>query len=106
MESDASSDRTRQRPDAVGRLHVFIAGRVQGVGFRYFVESRARSLGVTGTVRNLPDGRVEVVAEGRISRLDRLLLAVQSGPRLAAVRAMEVRWSEPTGSYTRFDIGV
>mgnify|MGYP001550958554 FL=1 len=62
------------------RLHVRIHGRVQGVGFRWFVREEARRLGLSGRVTNLPDGGVEVEAGGEPSSLDRLRRALEVGP--------------------------
>ena len=66
-----------------------ISGRVQGVGFRYFVEREARALGLVGTVRNLDDGRVEVEALGTAAELADLEGALWKGPRLSDVRGVE-----------------
>ena len=66
-----------------------VGGRVQGVGFRWFVARRAQSLGVIGWVRNLPDGRVEVSACGEALVLDRLEDVLRSGPALARVDSVE-----------------
>ena len=63
----------------------FVSGRVQGVGFRFFAERTAASLGVGGYVRNLFDGRVEVYAIGSAEQMDALRNALQRGPRMAAV---------------------
>ena len=65
-----------------------VEGRVQGVGFRYFVRREARSLGLAGWVRNLPDGRVEARAQGEPAALDRLEQALWSGPPHAQVRGV------------------
>ena len=67
----------------------FVSGTVQGVGFRFFVQSKAASLGVTGWARNLDDGRVEVFAVGSDQQLDALAGALHIGPRAAEVRAVE-----------------
>ncbi len=67
----------------------FITGRVQGVGFRYFVQHQATSLGLTGWTRNLEDGRVEVYAVGNPQRLSDLAAALHKGPRLAVVRSVD-----------------
>ncbi len=67
----------------------FIRGRVQGVGYRYFVEQVAHELGVTGYTRNLEDGRVEVYAIGTAQQLDELSGRLRRGPRWADVRAVE-----------------
>jgi acylphosphatase len=63
----------------------YVSGRVQGVGFRFFAERTAGSLHVSGYVRNLYDGRVEVYATGSAEQLDALRNALQRGPRMAAV---------------------
>jgi acylphosphatase len=83
---------------------VILAGRVQGVAYRYFAEKRAVSLGVTGWVRNLYDGRVEVVAEGERANVELFLEELRKGPRLAQVEDVEVRWEEPTGEFAAFSI--
>lgn len=86
-------------------LRVVVRGRVQGVNFRDYVLTRARFLGLTGHVRNLPDGRsVEVVAEGPRSDLERLLEHLYEGPRLSRVDAVDVEWDEPTGAYGHFGV--
>lgn len=70
-------------------LHVRISGRVQGVGFRWFVREEARRLGLSGWVTNLPSGEVEVRAGGERSSLERLRLALQVGPSGAQVRQVD-----------------
>ena len=67
-----------------------ISGRVQGVGFRYFAEDAARREGVCGWVRNLPDGRVEVAADGEAESIARFEQGIRRGPRGARVEAVEV----------------
>lgn len=89
---------------AVKRLHAYIEGRVQGVGFRYFTEKRANLYGLTGWVRNLPDGRVEVVAEGDEELLKEFLEDLKKGPPLARVDRIEIYWEEPTGEFHDFYI--
>lgn len=69
----------------------FIRGSVQGVGFRYFVQHKATSLGLAGWTRNLDDGRVEVYAIGSTDRLNELAAALHIGPRMANVRSVEER---------------
>ncbi len=66
-----------------------VTGRVQGVGFRAFVERTARDIGVTGWVRNLDDGRVEAYAVGTPEQLDELAAQLHQGPRLSEVRGLE-----------------
>ena len=80
-------------------LHVRIGGRVQGVGFRWFVREEARRLGLSGWVTNLPSGEVEVRAGGEQSSLDRLRRALQVGPAGAKVELVEeVVGGEQAGS--------
>ena len=66
-----------------------VTGRVQGVGFRYFVQYQANALGLTGWARNLDDGRVEVYAVGTPDRLSQLAAALHTGPRMADVRSVQ-----------------
>lgn len=67
------------------RLHAIVEGRVQGVGFRQWTCRNAQTLGLTGWVRNLEDGRVELIAEGRQEEVDALLEDLKQGPPLAKV---------------------
>ena len=82
-----------------------VSGRVQGVGFRYFTQDIARREGLTGTVRNLHDGRVEVIAEGEETAVDRLEQAIRQGPSRARVERVEVDGLAPTASYAGFVAG-
>jgi acylphosphatase len=66
-----------------------VSGRVQGVGFRYFVQTKATELAVEGWTRNLDDGRVEVYAVGAVEKLIDLAAALHIGPRMAEVRSVE-----------------
>jgi acylphosphatase len=86
------------------RLHATIEGRVQGVGFRYFVLDTAQALGVTGWVRNRWDDTVEVMAEGERPALEKLLAALRRGPRAAFVSNVDVEWGPATGEFKRFGI--
>lgn len=73
----------------VPRLHVIVQGRVQGVGFRWFAREEARRLGLSGWVKNLPTGAVEVAAGGEASALERLRRALEVGPTGASVTGVE-----------------
>jgi len=86
------------------RLEARVYGRVQGVGFRHFVNQQARALGLRGWVRNRRDGSVEVVAEGSRPALDALLAALYEGPPAARVRAVEARWGPAQGTFSDFHI--
>jgi acylphosphatase len=81
----------------VTRALVQIRGRVQGVGFRYAVLSRARSLDLAGWVRNKYDGSVEAAFEGDDERVRSIVEWCRSGPRGADVRSVDVEWQKPTG---------
>ena len=70
-------------------LHVLVRGRVQGVGFRWYVREVARDLGLAGWVRNRPDGAVEVAAEGDVQMIDRLRDMLRAGPSGASVTAVD-----------------
>ncbi|HYA48952.1 MAG TPA: acylphosphatase [Burkholderiales bacterium] len=84
------------------RVHVVLSGRVQGVAYRYFAEKRAASFGLTGWIRNLQDGRVEVLAEGDRVSLELFLAELRKGPRLALVEDFDVRWEDHTGEFKGF----
>jgi acylphosphatase len=86
------------------RLHAIIEGRVQGVGFRYFVLEVAELLGIYGWVRNRWDDTVEVVAEGEHSVLEKLLDALGRGPRGAFVSSVKADWEKPTGEFKNFRV--
>jgi acylphosphatase len=81
-----------------------IAGRVQGVGFRWFTHDAAAREGVHGWVRNMADGSVEVVAEGEAESIDRLEAAVRRGPSYARVERFDVEDQVPAGRATGFEI--
>ena len=87
----------------VARRYV-IDGRVQGVGFRWFAHDTAAREGVHGWVRNLADGRVEVMAEGESSAVERLEVAIRRGPSSARVDAVDVEEHAPAGRVTGFEI--
>jgi acylphosphatase len=83
---------------------LLISGRVQGVGFRYFVETRAQAEGVHGWVRNLDDGRVEALIEGDRESVDRVELAVRRGPPHAHVDDVVTEIAVPSGRATGFRV--
>ncbi len=88
------------------RLHAWIDGHVQGVGFRYFVRESASALPLTGWVRNLHDGRVELVAEGKREDLEKLLNVVRQGPRGSHVTDVHVEWGIASGEFDNFRVQV
>lgn len=86
------------------RAHILVSGRVQGVCYRMYTVHEARRLCLTGWVRNLPDGRVEVVAEGNEGALGALFTWCSHGPSHAVVHSIHDDYSAPTGEFTDFDI--
>ena len=91
-------------PDEIVRVHVWVKGIVQNVGFRAFVEYNAVQLGVTGWVRNLGYDTVEAVAEGRRDRVDLLVETMKAGPRASRVNESRVEWEQVTGEFKSFDV--
>ena len=79
------------------RRHLWVSGRVQGVWYRGSCAEQARALGISGWARNLPDGRVEIVAEGDPEAVDKLVEWCRHGPPGARVTAVEVHVEEPEG---------
>ena len=86
------------------RVWLRIRGRVQGVGFRFSALDEAQRLGLTGWVRNTPDGDVEVIAEGKAQPLQRFVSWCHAGPPGALVRHLEERWLPHTGEFDSFRI--
>lgn len=84
------------------RLTAWVQGRVQGVGFRWWVRSRAVELGLVGSATNLPDGRVEVIAEGPRSACERLLDLLRGPNTPGRVAAVTERWSDAQGGLEDF----
>jgi acylphosphatase len=85
-------------------VHVIVKGRVQGVGFRYFVQDSAQNIGLTGWVRNLPDGDVEAEAVGSHADLDTWLNLLRQGPPLARVDHLQIDWRDAADFYSQFSI--
>lgn len=85
-------------------VHAFVTGFVQGVGYRQFVRKQAEKLGLTGWVQNLPDGRVEFVAQGGKDKLEALISTCRQGPFLAEVKDIEAIWQEDIEPLTGFQI--
>ena len=86
------------------RVHMIISGRVQGVFFRANTKSKAQSLNLSGCVRNLPDGSVEVVAEGPHDTLADFVRWCHKGPAAARVDSVDIEWELATGELTQFGI--
>lgn len=86
------------------RLHALVHGRVQGVGYRASVNSRISKLDVTGYVKNLPDGTVEIVAEGADSALSDVLLIAHEGSLYSSVNKVDTTYCIADGSFEKFSI--
>ncbi len=86
------------------KIHMVVSGRVQGVYYRYSTLRKASELGLTGWVRNLRDGRVEVLAEGDETLLAILAEWCRSGPPGALVTDLHTEWEDHTGEYATFEI--
>lgn len=88
----------------MSRVEAWYSGRVQGVGFRYTVKRLATGFDVTGTVANLSDGRVHLIAEGEPSELEDFLNAVPEAGLGSLIRETEVQWTKPAGDLRGFEI--
>ena len=86
------------------RAHAYVRGRVQGVFFRNSVAYLAGNLGVTGWVRNLSDGRVEVLLEGEKEKVEKVVEFCRRGPPGAYVQDLDVKWQEWRGEFSIFSI--
>lgn len=83
---------------------IFISGFVQGVGFREFIRRNAFTNGLSGWVKNLPDGRVEAVFSGSREKIEEMIRLCRKGPFLAEVENVEVIWEEQEDKFERFEI--
>ena len=88
-----------------GRAHVWVKGRVQGVGFRAHVEYAARQIGgLTGWVRNVGYDTVEAIAEGERAKVERFIEQMKQGPRMSRVDEARVEWEAVTGEFKEFGV--
>jgi acylphosphatase len=85
-------------------MQILYSGTVQGVGFRYTVKTAATGFEVTGAIRNLPDGRVELVAEGVENELKAFRQAIRESGLENLIRDEAVSWSEPKNEFRGFEI--
>ncbi len=86
------------------RAHIFVSGRVQGVGFRLEMRWRTRKLGLYGFVQNLSDGRVEAVLEGEKGKVEKLIEWAERGPFLAKVDNIEIKEEDYKGEFGSFEV--
>lgn len=86
------------------RCNIYVSGRVQGVFFRAFTKENADALGLNGFVKNLDDGRVEVIVEGNEEKIEQLIEKIKQGPPRAKIDDISVTWEEARGDFKGFDI--
>lgn len=86
------------------RLHILVSGRVQGVGFSFFTRRLALGLGLTGYVKNLVNGKVEAVAEGKESDMEKFLVGIKKGPSWSMVTDVKIDRRKYRGSFRNFSI--
>ncbi|UCE19073.1 MAG: acylphosphatase [Gemmatimonadota bacterium] len=86
------------------RAHIFVSGVVQGVYYRDFTQSHATAMELTGWVRNIDDGRVEITVEGERDRIDHLVERLRSGPPASRVDDVQVDWEEYSGGFSNFQV--
>ena len=86
------------------RIECIVIGKVQGVFFRDFVKTKADASGLSGFVKNNPDGTVKVVAEGAEEKLKDFLALLKSGTEYSKVENIDVKWHSPTGEFSGFEI--
>jgi acylphosphatase len=85
------------------QARIYILGFVQGVGFRGFVKSNARKLGLTGWAQNLTDGRVEVLAQGSKEKIESLIKICEKGPIISDVKSVAVIWEKEDETFASFE---
>jgi len=95
----------QKNPSANVRAHIWVKGRVQGVGFRAHVEYSAAQIGgLTGWVRNVGYDTVEAIAEGERANVDRFIEMMKQGPRMSRVDEARVEWEDVTGEFQEFGV--
>lgn len=87
-----------------GRVHLLVSGRVQGVYFREHTRRKASELALSGWVKNLPDGRVEIVAEGNKEDVKKLIEFAEKGSLFARVSGLEIEWEDYEGDFRNFKV--
>jgi acylphosphatase len=95
---------TEADPKEIVRAHVWVTGRVQGVGFRAYVQQAGAYYGLAGWVRNVADDQVETAAEGPRQQVEQFVDAVKRGPRSARVDTAQVDWEAPQGEREGFRV--
>ncbi len=104
MKKKSSSKKTPKDLKSTERAHIFFEGRVQGVGFRYTTEKLALEIGLTGWVKNVPDGRVEVLCEGARAQIEALVDGLKNSAMGSHIRKVVCDRQEPTGEFEDFTV--
>lgn len=91
-------------PTDPSRAHIWVTGRVQGVGFRAYVEYNAKQIGVNGWVRNVGYETVETIAEGTHEQIETFIFLIKTGPRAAHVEECRVEYETPAGEFRDFQV--
>ena len=107
MKNQEPHNRDKRRNAVLGcehHAHLSIHGRVQGVGFRYYVQEEACERGLVGWVRNCPDGSVEAVIQGDKETLEKMIASIHQGPPLARVQRVDVDWRIADPEIKEFEI--
>jgi len=86
------------------RIHLWVSGIVQGVAFRYFAKRKSGELGVTGWVKNIPNGKVEIVAEGKAWQVRELVESIRIGPPSATVTGIEIKEELYKNEFDQFEV--
>lgn len=88
----------------IKRAHIFVSGRVQGVFFRQNALKKAKSLGISGWIKNTKDGRVEAIIEGEEEKINTMIEWLKVGPALARVKNIEIIWEKAKEEFQDFEI--
>ncbi len=104
MEAFAIKERGKGKEAEMIRVHVFIEGRVQAIFYRVWAQRQAQSLGLTGWVKNLSDGRVEAIFEGPKTKVEEMVKKCYKGSPPAEVKDVSLSWEKATGKFDDFEI--
>jgi acylphosphatase len=88
----------------IKRFEAVVSGRVQGIGYRFFVQHHAARIGLKGYAKNLPDDTVEIIAEGEEEKLKKFLALLERGPPFAHIESIHVEWTEPKKEFPSFEV--
>lgn len=104
MKREKNENKKSEYDDQLIAAYLKITGRVQGVAFRYYARSMANQLDVKGWIRNLSNGKVELVVEGKKKAIKRMIKWCHSGPSMARVDRIQLEWGKYTGQFNQFSV--